>query len=52
MKLVNLMDDMLKKGVVKPCRIGEDGRPEPVEHVLQMQDGLKGQQIVNDSDSD
>ena len=40
MKLVELMDNLTKKGIVKPCRIGEDGRPEPIEHVLQLQEGI------------
>lgn len=55
MKLVQLMDDMTRSGVVKPCRIGSDGRPEPIEHVLQLQQGLASQQIRrngDDSDSD
>lgn len=51
MKLVQLMDDMTRSGVVKPCRIGADGRPEPIEHVLQLQQGLSQQQIRRDGDS-
>lgn len=51
MKLVQLMDDMTRSGVVKPCRIGADGRPEPIEHVLQLQEGLAKQQIKNNGDS-
>ncbi|CAH0397283.1 unnamed protein product [Chilo suppressalis] len=38
MKLVNLFDKMVSSGVVKPARVGADGRPEPVEHVLQLRD--------------
>lgn len=52
MKLVNLMDSLLKTGTIKPCRIGEDGKPQPIEHVLQLQEGLKAQQVKVDSDSD
>lgn len=52
MKLVQLMDDMTRSGVVKPCKIGEDGRPEPIDHVLQLQDGLPKQQVRRNSDSD
>jgi len=52
MKLVELMDNLTRTGVVKPCKIGEDGRPEPVEHVLQLQEGLRDQQVHMDDDSD
>lgn len=37
MKLVNLIDQLDRQGVIKPARIGADGRPEAVEHVLQLQ---------------
>ena len=36
MQLVNLMDKMQRTGLISPCRVGEDGRPEPVDHVLQL----------------
>lgn len=38
MKLVNLFDKMVTEGVVKPARIGPDGRPQPIEHVLEMRE--------------
>ena len=38
MKLVNLFDKMLCEGVMKPALIGPDGRPQPVEHVLEMRE--------------
>lgn len=38
MKLVNLFDRMVSQGAVKPARIGPDGRPQPVEHVLEFRD--------------
>ncbi|CAK1551698.1 unnamed protein product [Leptosia nina] len=38
MKLVNLFDKMLSEGVVKPATIGPDGKPKPVEHVLEMRE--------------
>lgn len=44
MKLVNLMDQLQRSGIVQPCKIGEDGRPEPVEHILELQDNLPEQQ--------
>lgn len=37
MKLVNLMDKLNRQGLVQPCKIGTDGRPEPVEHILELQ---------------
>lgn len=36
-KLVNLIDQLHRQGIVKPCKIGEDGKPVPVEHVLELQ---------------
>nr|XP_026491350.1 synembryn-A [Vanessa tameamea] len=38
MKLVNLFDKMLSEGAVKPARIGPDGRPQPIDHVLEIRD--------------
>lgn len=52
MKLVELIDSMTKIGSIKPCTIGKDGKPQPIEHVLQLQEGLKGHQLNNDTDSD
>jgi len=52
MKLVNLMDKMQRSGLISPARIGEDGRPEAVEHVLQLiEDGKSPQNEVH-SDSE
>lgn len=45
MKLVNLMDQLNRQGVVQPCIIGSDGRPEAVEHILELQDGIPQQQF-------
>lgn len=36
-KLVNLIDQLQRQGIVRPCKIGEDGKPVPVEHVLELQ---------------
>ena len=41
MQLVNLMDKMQRTGLISPCRVGEDGRPEAVEHVMQLIEGQK-----------
>ncbi|XP_072941516.1 chaperone Ric-8A [Epargyreus clarus] len=38
MKLVNLFDKMVSEGPVRPARLGPDGRPRPLDHVLQLQE--------------
>lgn len=43
MKLVKLMEQLNRQGVVQPCRIGADGRPEPVDHILELQEGIPQQ---------
>jgi len=35
---------LFREGVVRPCRIGDDGKPTPIEHVLELQDELPKQQ--------
>ncbi|XP_012054314.1 PREDICTED: synembryn [Atta cephalotes] len=53
LKLVNLVNKLTKEGVVRPCRIGDDGKPEPIEHVLELQNELPKQQFGRkDSDSE
>ena len=53
MKLVNLIDQMHRTGIVQPCRIGPDGKPVPIEHVLQLKEHLeKTIPRPPDSDSD
>jgi len=49
MQLVNLMDKMQRTGLISPCRVGEDGRPEAVEHVMQL---IEGQKEKEQEDSD
>lgn len=44
MKLVNLMDQLNRQGVIQPCKIGPDGCPVAVEHILELQDELPQQQ--------
>ncbi|XP_075586533.1 ric8 guanine nucleotide exchange factor A [Dermatophagoides farinae] len=59
-RLVNAIDQLQRSGIIQPCRIGDDGRPQPVEHVLQLQEEYqrnnhssnKKQQQHSDSDSD
>lgn len=38
MKLVNLIDQLDRQGIIKPARIGADGKPEAVDHVLALQE--------------
>lgn len=53
LQLVNLVDKLTSGGVVRPCRIGEDGKPKPIEHVLELQNELPKQQYGRkDSDSE
>ncbi|KAK6637344.1 hypothetical protein RUM44_007759 [Polyplax serrata] len=44
-KLANMLDKLSRDGVIQPCRVGEDGRPHPVQHVLQLQENLPHQQV-------
>ncbi|KAF7492738.1 Synembryn-A [Sarcoptes scabiei] len=37
-RLVNAIDQLQRTGIIQPCKIGEDGRPQPVEHILQLQE--------------
>ncbi|XP_072757592.1 chaperone Ric-8 [Anoplolepis gracilipes] len=53
LQLLNLVDKLTREGVVRPCRIGEDGKPKPIEHVLELQSELPRQQYGRkDSDSE
>lgn len=38
MQLVHLMDRLARGGIVQPARVGADGRPHPIEHVLELQE--------------
>ncbi|XP_043261004.1 synembryn-A [Colletes gigas] len=44
LQLVGLIDALTKEGLVQPCRIGDDGKPKPIEHVLELQKQLPKQQ--------
>ncbi|XP_014671189.1 PREDICTED: synembryn-A-like [Priapulus caudatus] len=39
MRLVEQLDKLTRDGIVQPMRVGEDGRPMAVEHILQLQEG-------------
>ncbi|KAK9507476.1 hypothetical protein O3M35_007328 [Rhynocoris fuscipes] len=36
-ELANKIDKLQREGVIQPCSIGADGKPQPLEHVLQLQ---------------
>uniref|UniRef100_A0A1L8DLZ5 Putative signaling protein ric-8/synembryn regulates neurotransmitter secretion n=1 Tax=Nyssomyia neivai TaxID=330878 RepID=A0A1L8DLZ5_9DIPT len=44
MQLVSLMDKLQRQGIMQPGRIGPDGRPVPVDHILELQEELPQQQ--------
>lgn len=45
------MDNLMKTGAIKPCKIGEDGKPQPIEHVLELQEkDPQLNQIKNNND--
>lgn len=35
-QLLQTMDKLQRQGIIQPCRVGEDGKPQPVEHVLEL----------------
>lgn len=43
-----------REGVIQPCKIGDDGRPKPIEHVLQLQEEIMSHfnNIKNKDDPD
>lgn len=42
-KLVNLVDQLHRGGIIQPCRINAEGKPEPVDHILELQEELPKQ---------
>ncbi|CAG9760768.1 unnamed protein product [Ceutorhynchus assimilis] len=45
MQLLDKINSLANSGVIQPCRIGSDGKPHPIVHVLQLQERLKLQHI-------
>ncbi|KAL7744942.1 hypothetical protein ACLKA6_007215 [Drosophila palustris] len=45
LKLVNLLEQLRKDGIVQPALIDKDGKPQPLEHILQLQEELPQQQL-------
>lgn len=56
MKLVETIGKLTNSKAIQPCRIGPDGKPQPIEHVLELQEALdsslKGGSRLTASDSD
>lgn len=36
-KLINMIDQLQRNGIIQPARVGEDGKPQSVSHVLELQ---------------
>lgn len=51
-QLANLIDQLARGGVVQPARVGADGRPHPLEHVLQLQERFSHERDYTESESD
>lgn len=45
LQLVNLLEKLRKDGIVQPALIDKDGTPQPLEHILQLQEELPQQQL-------
>ncbi|XP_034489721.1 synembryn [Drosophila innubila] len=45
LQLVNLLEQLRKDGIVQPALIDKDGKPQPLEHILQLQEELPQQQL-------
>lgn len=41
MELASLIDRLARGGVVQPARVGADGRPHPIEHVLELREDIE-----------
>ena len=41
MKLVNMMDQLMKGGFIQPATVGPDGKPVPLDHILEMTEGIE-----------
>ncbi|XP_068152061.1 synembryn [Drosophila tropicalis] len=45
LQLVNLIEQLRQGGIVQPALIDKDGKPQPLEHILQLQEELPQQQL-------
>ncbi|RUS77426.1 hypothetical protein EGW08_014804, partial [Elysia chlorotica] len=44
-KLIDAIDKLQRQGIIQPCRVGEDGKPVPVEHVLELVEARGGREV-------
>lgn len=51
-KLVQQLDKLTRDGIVQPMRIGPDGKPQAIGHVLELQEAAAVTQVENNSDAD
>lgn len=49
-KLLNVMDKLQREGVIQPSCIGEDGRPIPVSHILELAENIQAPQTEDAED--
>ncbi|ESO95427.1 hypothetical protein LOTGIDRAFT_117074, partial [Lottia gigantea] len=49
MKLLDAMDKLQRQGIIQPSRIGPDGRPIPVSHVLELTESQGAAASNNDT---
>ncbi|XP_071534703.1 chaperone Ric-8A [Panulirus ornatus] len=52
MKLVNVLDKLTRNNIIQPCRIGDDGKPHPVESVIELQEGIGVMKPPNHNNDD
>ncbi|XP_023223249.1 synembryn-A-like [Centruroides sculpturatus] len=38
MQLVNMMNKLTRDGIIQPMKVGDDGKPHPVEHMLELRE--------------
>lgn len=38
MQLVNMMNKLARDGILQPMKVGDDGKPHPVDHVLELRE--------------
>lgn len=50
MKLVETMDKLNRQGIIQPSVLGEDGRPKPVSHILELLENVPNPPAAEDSD--
>ncbi|CAL1540464.1 unnamed protein product [Lymnaea stagnalis] len=48
-QLLNTIDKLQRQGIIQPCRVGDDGKPVPVEHLLELMEGQGGAEGGSDA---